>query len=66
VKPGLTGWAQINWRAREQIDDSLVRFEYDLYYIKNLSATLDLYTVLYAFRTLLVSEREYEPLPTRT
>jgi lipopolysaccharide/colanic/teichoic acid biosynthesis glycosyltransferase len=66
AKPGLTGWAQINWRARDQVDDSLVRFEYDLYYVKNMSATLDLYVVLYAFRTLFVSEREYEPLPSHT
>jgi lipopolysaccharide/colanic/teichoic acid biosynthesis glycosyltransferase len=65
VKPGLTGWAQINWRAREHVDDTLVRFEYDLYYIKNLSAMLDLYIVLYAFRTLLPAEREHEPVASR-
>jgi lipopolysaccharide/colanic/teichoic acid biosynthesis glycosyltransferase len=61
VKPGLTGWAQINCRATLHVDDTLVRFEHDLYYVKNLSATLDMYIVLYAFRTLLLPEREYEP-----
>jgi lipopolysaccharide/colanic/teichoic acid biosynthesis glycosyltransferase len=65
AKPGLTGWAQINWRAREQVDDTLVRFEYDLYYVKNMSATLDLYIVLYAFRTFLLAEHEYEPVASR-
>jgi lipopolysaccharide/colanic/teichoic acid biosynthesis glycosyltransferase len=60
AKPGLTGWSQINWRAAAHVDDSLVRFEYDLYYVKNLAATLDLYIVLYALRTALLSAREYE------
>ncbi len=60
VKQGLTGWAQINWRARNTVGDTVARFEYDLYYIKNLSATLDLYIGLYAFRTLLLSRAEYQ------
>ena len=42
-----------------------MRFEYDLYYIKNLSATLDLYIVLYAFRTFIASEPEYEAVASR-
>ncbi len=66
VRPGLTGWAQINWRARRTVDDSLVRFEFDLYYIKNLSATMDLYILLYAFRTLLQAEAEYEAVATHS
>ena len=35
VKPGLTGWAQINHKYGDTVEDSLIKFEYDLYYIKN-------------------------------
>jgi lipopolysaccharide/colanic/teichoic acid biosynthesis glycosyltransferase len=44
VKPGLTGWAQIN-KPPDGIEDTLLKLEYDLYYIKNLNMTLDLYTL---------------------
>lgn len=42
VKPGLTGWAQINYKASTSPDESKLKFEYDLYYIKNRSVVLDL------------------------
>jgi len=35
VKPGLTGWAQINYSYGESLEDSLMKLEYDLYYIKH-------------------------------
>lgn len=49
VKPGLTGWAQINYRYGNSVEDSLVKLQYDLYYIRNWSLWLDLYTI---FRTI--------------
>lgn len=42
VKPGVTGWAQINYRYGNSVRDALVKLEYDLYYIKNQSIWLDL------------------------
>jgi len=39
VKPGITGWAQVN----DNSADALLKLEYDLYYIKNLNMTLDVY-----------------------
>jgi sugar transferase (PEP-CTERM system associated) len=41
VKPGLSGWAQLNYPYGSSIQDALVKLEYDLYYIKNLSFWLD-------------------------
>lgn len=42
VKPGLTGWAQVKSRYGSSYDDSLVKLQYDLYYIKHRSFLLDL------------------------
>jgi lipopolysaccharide/colanic/teichoic acid biosynthesis glycosyltransferase len=37
IKPGLTGWAQVNYSYGASIDDSLIKLQYDLYYIKHRS-----------------------------
>lgn len=42
VKPGITGWAQVNFKYGMNQDDSLTKLQYDLYYIKNRSFWLDL------------------------
>jgi exopolysaccharide biosynthesis polyprenyl glycosylphosphotransferase len=42
IKPGLTGWAQVNYAYGESIEDSLIKLQYDLYYIKHRSIYLDL------------------------
>jgi lipopolysaccharide/colanic/teichoic acid biosynthesis glycosyltransferase len=42
IKPGLTGWAQVNYSYGASIDDSLIKLQYDLYYIKHRSFYLDL------------------------
>lgn len=42
IKPGLTGWAQVNYSYGEKLEDSLVKLQYDLYYIKHRSIYLDL------------------------
>ena len=55
VKPGLTGWAQLNCPSGETIEDSAVRLEYDLYYIKHLSLALDAVIILRTLRTMLRS-----------
>jgi sugar transferase (PEP-CTERM system associated) len=55
VKPGVTGWAQINYKYGESIEDTIVKLEYDLYYIKNLSPSLDLYIILDTLKVMLFS-----------
>jgi lipopolysaccharide/colanic/teichoic acid biosynthesis glycosyltransferase len=42
VKPGLTGWAQVNYPYGENTDDAIQKFAYDLYYIRRFSMMLDL------------------------
>ena len=37
VRPGITGWAQINYKYGDTLEDTITKLEYDLYYIKNMS-----------------------------
>lgn len=53
IKPGLTGWAQVNYSYGQTIDDSLIKLQYDLYYIKHRSIFLDINIVLKTFSTIL-------------
>jgi len=41
VKPGLTGWAQVNYRYGASEEDAVEKLRYDIYYIKNMSLFLD-------------------------
>lgn len=53
IKPGFTGWAQIKFRYARSVLDSLEKFQYDLYYIKNRSFLLDLKILLKTFQLFL-------------
>ncbi|MEJ7605721.1 MAG: sugar transferase [Bryobacteraceae bacterium] len=55
VKPGVTGWAQINYKYGETVEDTIIKLEYDLYYIKNLSPTLDVYIIFDTAKVMLFS-----------
>lgn len=55
VKPGITGWAQINYKYGETVEDSAIKLEYDLYYIKHLSLALDVYIIFHTLKTMLRS-----------
>jgi exopolysaccharide biosynthesis polyprenyl glycosylphosphotransferase len=46
VRPGLTGWAQVNYRYGSSEEDALVKLKYDLYYIRHQSILLDLLILL--------------------
>lgn len=50
VRPGLTGWAQINYPYGASIHDAREKLEYDLYYVKNHSLFLDLVTMIQTAR----------------
>ena len=54
IKPGLTGWAQVNYSYGETIDDSLIKLQYDLYYIKHRSIFLDVNIVFKTLSTVLL------------
>ena len=53
IKPGLTGWAQVNTRYGSSIDDSLIKLQYDLYYIKHRSVFLDFSIAVKTLSTIL-------------
>lgn len=53
IKPGLTGWAQVNYSYGESIEESLIKLQYDLYYIKHRSIFLDLSITFKTFTTIL-------------
>ncbi|WP_353229304.1 TIGR03013 family XrtA/PEP-CTERM system glycosyltransferase [Novosphingobium sp.] len=56
VKPGITGWAQINYPYGASIEDSRHKLEYDLYYAKNYTPFLDLLILLQTLRVVLWNE----------
>ncbi|MCJ1959731.1 TIGR03013 family XrtA/PEP-CTERM system glycosyltransferase [Novosphingobium mangrovi (ex Hu et al. 2023)] len=56
VKPGITGWAQINYPYGASVEDSRNKLEYDLYYAKNYTPFLDLLILLQTLRVVIWSE----------
>ncbi|MBU4030839.1 sugar transferase [Patescibacteria group bacterium] len=53
VKPGLTGWAQVNFRYGASVADSMEKLQYELYYIKHRSLVLDLSILLRTIKIIL-------------
>jgi exopolysaccharide biosynthesis polyprenyl glycosylphosphotransferase len=53
VKPGLTGWAQINYGYVASVKETMVKLEYDLYYIKHRTLNMDFSIVLRTIGTVL-------------
>ena len=53
VRPGLTGWAQINQGYAHEADDMRSKLEYDLYFLKHCSLWLDLVIVLRTFAVVV-------------
>jgi lipopolysaccharide/colanic/teichoic acid biosynthesis glycosyltransferase len=46
VKPGITGWAQVNYHYASTTEDAIEKLQLELYYIKNMSLLLDLFIIL--------------------
>lgn len=53
VKPGLTGWAQINFDYGSSLEDTIEKLQYDFYYLKNRSFVLDLAIILKTIKIIL-------------
>ncbi|NKB21348.1 MAG: TIGR03013 family PEP-CTERM/XrtA system glycosyltransferase [Alphaproteobacteria bacterium] len=53
VKPGISGWAQLNYPYGASVEDAKKKFQYDLYYIKNYSLFLDLIVLIQTVRVIL-------------
>jgi lipopolysaccharide/colanic/teichoic acid biosynthesis glycosyltransferase len=55
VRPGITGWAQINYKYGDTLEDTIAKLEYDLYYIKNMSWSLDTFIMFHTAKAMLLS-----------
>jgi len=60
ARPGLTGWAQINSLYGNSMESTRRKVEYDLYYMKNMSLSLDLQIILRTFRIVLLGKEKTE------
>ena len=56
VRPGITGWAQVNYRYGASVKDARNKLEYDLYYIKNRSLLLDTKIILKTIGVVLFGQ----------
>jgi len=54
VRPGLTGWAQVRYTYGASVEDALMKLQYDLFYIKNLSLALDVFILFSTMKTVLL------------
>ena len=71
VPPGITGWAQVYFRATNSPNDSVEKHHYDLYYLKYFSFALDFAILLKTLKRVLVSDQDMpaahaSPLPGRS
>jgi len=55
VRPGITGWAQVNYKYGDSFEDTVTKLEYDLYYIKNMSLSLDGYILFHTIKAMLLT-----------
>ncbi|MBI3046034.1 MAG: exopolysaccharide biosynthesis polyprenyl glycosylphosphotransferase [Candidatus Harrisonbacteria bacterium] len=55
TKPGITGWAQINYRYAASTADSYQKLQYDIYYIKNNSPLIDFLIILKTIKFLITN-----------
>ena len=55
VKPGITGWAQINYKYASSIDDTYEKLKFDIYYLKKRSLVFDMLILLKTIKTLFIN-----------
>ena len=58
IKPGLTGWAQVNYPYASSLKDSYEKLEYDLYYISHMNLLLDLRILLETAKAILLGRQK--------
>ena len=56
IRPGLTGWAQVRYTYGSSVEDAMEKLQYDLFYIKNLSLSLDLFIMLSTVKTVILRQ----------
>ena len=54
VRPGITGWAQVQYKYGNTMEDARERLQYDLFYIKNASVGLDFWIVFQTVKIVML------------
>jgi sugar transferase (PEP-CTERM system associated) len=54
VKPGITGWAQVRYTYGASVEDAMEKLQYDLFYIKNFTISLDLFIIFETLKTVVL------------
>lgn len=54
VKPGLTGWAQVRYSYGASVEDALEKLQYDLFYVKHMSITFDVFIIISTIKTVIL------------
>ena len=58
IKPGLTGWAQVNHGYSGSKEEQFEKFQYELFYVKKMSLFLDLYIIFKTIKTVIQGKGE--------
>jgi lipopolysaccharide/colanic/teichoic acid biosynthesis glycosyltransferase len=56
VRPGLTGWAQVEYQYGASVEDAYRKLEYDLFYLKHMSALFDCGIIIRTIRIILAGQ----------
>jgi len=56
IRPGLTGWAQVNYPYANSVEEQEIKLRYDLYYIKERTTFLDFKILIKTFTTVLLKK----------
>lgn len=56
VKPGLTGWAQVQYRYGASVEDAMEKLKFDLYYVKNMSWKLDIWIAIKTLKVVFFAQ----------
>lgn len=59
VKPGLTGWAQVNYPYASSVEDAKEKLEYDLYYISHMTLFMDMRILIQTLQNVFFGREEY-------
>jgi len=57
IKPGLTGWAQLNYKPSSSLEEAQEKLQYDIYYVKNRSLFLDFLIILKTIKYIFISHQ---------
>jgi sugar transferase (PEP-CTERM system associated) len=56
VRPGLTGWAQVRYTYTASVEGAMEKLQYDLFYIKNMSLSLDIFIIAKTIKTVVMRQ----------